>query len=575
MKKCCLFYFFIFSLPSLFFLFSSPSLFGCTTLLVTKGATEDGSSFVAHTDDDELGDQRIVYIAAKDHPANAKRPVYPGSTNYPRYVSNRSPYYLLAGEKQTKPTGYIDEVLHTYAYFDGNYGIMNEHQLGIGECTNSTNFYFTEDPKNRLFEISELSRIALERCTKAKDAVQLMGSLAEKYGYYGFGETLLLADPSEGWVFEISCSPNGKGALWVAQKIPDGEVFVAANQFRIQDIRINDPDMLYSANLFSIAKEQKVWDESSQNPLNWLSLVCPGEFDHPYYSLRRVWRVQSLLNPSLNLSPWVDNAFTKYYPFAIKPEKKLSLKNIMRVLRDHYEGTDFDMTKGLASGPYGSPMRYLGPYDTCDFPEKRKEPLKGAWERPISIYYTGYSYINQLRSSLPDEIGGVCWVGFDDPYTTCYIPMYAGVYDLPENFQKGSPENYENSFAWWPFNIVSNWISFWHNYSIADVLSKQAELENLAFSQQTSVEKKALSLYQVNPKAAKNYLTKYCMEHSALVNKEWVNLLHFVMEKFNDGFINKPKVGTKVGYDSWWLNSVGYDRGPTDYKKKESKSLQK
>jgi dipeptidase len=327
--------------------------------------------------------------------------------------------------------------------------------------------------------------------------------------------------------------------------------------------------VLYSANLFSVAKEQKVWSESSKKPLNWLELVCPGELNHPYYSLRRVWRVQSLFNPSLNLSPWVENALTKDYPFSIKPEKKLSVKNIMRVLRDHYEGTEFDMTKGVASGAYSSPFRSLGPYDSCDFPDKRKEPLKGAWERPISIYYMGYSQIVQLRSFLPDEIGGLCWVGFDNSFTSCYIPMYAGIHNLPESFQKGSPEKYDLSFAWWPFNAVANLVNAWYSLSINDILAKQAELESVAFSQQAAIEKKALSLYQKNPKAAKDYLTKTCHAHAAVVLREWTNLLTFVMEKFNDGLINKPKVGTKVGYDSSWLKVSEYEQGPTEYKKKK------
>jgi dipeptidase len=165
MKKFWPFCFFVFSLPSLFF---SSSLFSCTTLLVTKGATEDGSCFVVHTEDDHCGDQRIIYIKAKDHPIGAKRPIYPAITDYPRYVSDRSPYYLLGGKKQTTPTGYIDEIPHTYAYFDGNYAIMNEHQLGIGECTNSTKFYFTEDSKTAFLKSLNSPALLLSAALKQK-----------------------------------------------------------------------------------------------------------------------------------------------------------------------------------------------------------------------------------------------------------------------------------------------------------------------------------------------------------------------------------------------------------------------
>lgn len=544
------------------------ALFSCTTFLITKGASADGSLLVGHSDDIELGDERIVYVPAGDHPPGAKRPIYTIANHYPRLVdANRADAYQI-GDEPTQILGYIDEAAHTYAYFDGNYGIMNEHQLAIGECTNSTYFYQDPDPTKRIFNISELSHIALERCRGAKEAVLLMGQLAEKYGYYDFGETLLVADKEEGWVFEISATSDGTSALWVAQKVPDGEVFVAANQFRIRDVSPNDPNMLYSSNLFAIAEKQKWMDPKSSKPLDWVKCICPGEFDHPYYSLRRVWRVFSKINPSLNLSPWVKDAYTRDYPFSIPPQKKLTLQDALALYRDHYEGTKFDQREGIAAGPYGLTSRYLGDYDITDHPDQRKEPLKGAWERPVSVYYIGYTYVNQVRGWLPDAIGGVTWIGFDTPYNTCFMPLFAGVQSLPHCMEYGSVQHYDEGFIFWPFNIASNWISTFQQIALPDLIAKQKEIEQNEFSLQRQIEDRALALYREDPETAQQMLTAYCNDNALDVMRKWWDFDHFLMEKYNSGFINKPKLSVKMGYPEKWREQAGYKNGPTTYTRK-------
>ncbi len=544
--------------------FQSTVLFSCTTMLISKGATIDGSVIVAHSDDNELGDQRIVLVPAKDHPKGSKRAIYLETSAFPRYVGkDKAKPYDIAELEETKPIGYIDEVPHTYAYIEGNYGIINEHQLAIGECTNSVYFYFESPGKNRLLGISTLSQIALERCTKAKEAVELIGELAEKYGYYTWGETLLIADTEEGWVFEIASTPSGEGALWVAKRVPEGEIFVAANQFRIQEVIPHSDDMLYSANIFDIAKERG-WDE--KQPLNWLKLVCPGEFDHPYYSLRRVWRVFSRCNPSLHLSPWVEGPYTKKYPFSIKPKHLLTVKDVISLYRDHYEGTQFNTRLGSAAGPYGCPHRNLGKYDRCDFPNKRKEKLKGAWERTISIYYTGYTYVTQLRSWMPDEIGGVTWLAFDDPYTSCFMPLYAGINATPHSFSYGSPDNYSITFAWWPFNTAANWITCNYERAVEDIQKRQMFWEDNNFERQKELEKNALILSKKkNREEVKSYLTNECLKISSQIIPSWWDLTKFLIEKYNDGYINKPHMSELIGYPKWWREEVGYQNGPIGY----------
>ncbi len=557
---------------ALLFLFTGYS-YDCTTTIVTKGASADGSVIVSHSDDDELGDQRVVYVPAMDHKPGSKRPVYWSANAFGYSVrrlvtDDRGPAYNTSDYPKTRILGYIDQVPHTYAYIDGNYGIMNEHQLMIGECTNGSKIELKAKPGKRIFYSAELSRVALERCKTAREAIKLMGNLIDKFGYYGTGETLLVGDKEEGWVFEMSCGTlDGKGGLWVAQKVPDGEMFVAANEFRIRDINPDDSDMLFSKNLFKVAKKRGWW-KPEEGKLDWLKAVSFGEYNHPYYSLRRVWSVFNRVKPSAEFSAWVEDGYTRAYPFSVKPDKKLSVRDVMNLHRDHYEGTEFDMTKGLAAGPYGSPYRWVGKYDGAQNNVGSSNKMWGAWERPVSVFYAGYVYVNQARSWLPDEIGGISWVGPDKPYLTCFVPFYVGMTDLPASYQSGKTTVYSRDTAWWAFNFVANWAELKFNYMKKDILAKQKELESKEFKESKAVDRKALALYKKDPKLAQKYLTEYSSNNAADVLKQWWELADKLIVKYDDGYVEE-KEGKRetVGYPKRWLKKVGYDKGPIDYKK--------
>ncbi|MEI7857679.1 MAG: C69 family dipeptidase [Methanomicrobiales archaeon] len=381
---------------ALVFLFS-PAL-ACTSFIVTPGASADGSMYVGHTNDGfgagvsghEVVNEttRLVYVPAADHPDNAMRAVYfdPNSgSDEPTSIK----------EAQAKPLAYIPEVKHTYGYFTGSYGIINEHQLMSGEVTTGAKVQPASDPQNRIFYSSELSNIALERTRTAKDAVTLVGQLIDQYGFYGTGETLLFADPKEAWVIEMcGGTSDGKGGLWAAQKIPDGEIFVTANTFRIREIMPGNPDQMYSARLFPSAKKNGWWNESMGN-LDWLKTVSNGEYSHPYYSLARVWSLEHRIAPSLNLSPYVTDTYSKAYPFSLAPDKKLTTADAFALFRDHYEGTVWDLTTGPAAGPFGDPYRWRGPFDDHG-PITLGEVKPGAWPRAVSEMFCGYSYILTL-----------------------------------------------------------------------------------------------------------------------------------------------------------------------------------
>jgi len=298
----------------------------CTTMSVGKDATVDGSVIVAHADDD-VADERVIYVPAAAYNESDTRQVYyddaslghtlsDGKTKYNyselyRYIGeSRGPGYNTDADKShfSTPLGSIPQYpkddpdypldlpkeLKTYAYFDSNYGIMNEHQLMIGECTCGAKIHPEPKPGKRIFYAAELSRVALERCTNARDAINLIGYLIEKYGYYGTGETLLIGDPNEAWVIEMcGYDMDGTDGIWVAQRVPDDGFFVAANEFRIRDVEEgkdkDSENMKYSSNLFEVCKANG-WLDKSAKEMDWLPTVSWGEYGHPYYSLRRVWR---------------------------------------------------------------------------------------------------------------------------------------------------------------------------------------------------------------------------------------------------------------------------------------------
>ena len=577
----------IFILVVIFNLINYLPALGCTTMLITKGASEDGSVMVAHSDDSELFDQRLVYVPAKDHKLGTFRPVYYDASalgdkpeyhsyNVRRYVgTHRGPTYNEPKQPQNIPLGFIPQVEHTYSYFDGSYAIMNEHQLMFGECTDGTKIQLEPVPGKLIFYSAELSRVAAERCKTAREAVELIGHLIETYGYYGTGETLPIGDTKEGWIIEMAPSPEEKGGLWVAKKVPDGEMFVAANELRIREIDPDDPNILYCKSLHAISQKHGWW-KPEDGKLDWLRTVSKGEYNHPYYSLRRVWRIQSKVAPSQIKSPWVKNGYSKKYPFSIKPDKKLSIRDIMNLYRDYYQGTMFDLSKGAIAGPFGCPYRYPGPMDAGGDTSNPNVKSKGAWERPISIFRCGFSYICQARGWLPDPIGGLVWFGPDQPMSTCYVPFYAGVTNIAEPYYTCDTTTFSLKSAWWAFNFVANWAGLKYSYIIKDIKQKQDEIEIAEIEGIKHMDKKALALYKKNPKKARQLITSYCKTQANQVVKSWWDFAWTLVARYDDGYINAPgKMAQEVGYPKNWYKKSEWPNGPTAYENNKTIKLKK
>jgi len=553
--------------------------YACTTMIITKGASADGSMMVAHSDDSEMFDNRLVYVPAADYPPGAMRPVYydPASLGnrsqynssvLRRYVgTHRGPVYVDYDHPQSIPLGYIPQVEHTYAYMDGSYGLMNEHQLMMGEATNGSKVTLEPEPGKRIFYSAELSRVAMERCKTAICAVKLMGKLIDTYGYYGTGEVLPVADKNEAWVFEMAPSPEKEKGLWVAKKVPDGMVFVAANEFRIRNVDPKDPDTLYSKNLFEVAKKYGWWDPK-KGKLDWLRTVSEGEYSHPYYSLRRIWRLQSRIAPSMKLSPWVKDGFTRKFPLFIKPDKKLSVRDVMNLYRDHYQGTIFDQTKGVTAGPFGNPYRYPGPMDAGNDTGKLTGH-KGAWERPLSIYRSGYTYVAQARSWMPDAVGGLFWFAPDEAMSSVMAPFYVGAHNpVPKPYYTGFSDKFDQKSVWWAFNFVANWAAIKYSYIIKDIKAKQAELEEEEFQAVKKMDKKALEVYKRDPEQAKIMLAEFSRDTAMNVYHTWWKLAWKLVAKYSDGYVNEPgKMAQQVGYPKDWYPKSAWPYGPTKYEK--------
>jgi dipeptidase len=523
----------------------------------------------------------MIYVPAMNHKPGSLRPVFYahyaldykpqwGASETQRMMTrDRGPGYDTPGVPPSVPLGYIPQVPHTYAYFDTNYGVMNEHQVSIGECTDKAKVHPEPEAGKRIFYSAELSRVALERSRTAREAVKLMGELIEKYGYYGTGETLVVADPEEGWVMEMcGYDMNGTGGVWVAQRVPDDGFFVAANQFRIRNIRKGAADMMYSANIFDIA-EKKGWWKPESGPLDWTSVYGDGEFHHPYYSLRRVWRAQSMIAPSLNPPAWVEGPFTQKYPFTVQPDNRLTVENIFAVHRDSYEGTEFDLTKGLAAGPFGDPNRFEGQAEGVADKEGRLTPLKGEFERPLNIYRTVYTYVNQSRNWLPDAIGGITWFGPDRPATAVLMPFYAGATGLPPSLQKADILKFDKGSMWMAFNYVANYAMLKYSYMIKDIAGVRDRFEARAFGRQKELEQQANELWKKGEReGARNFLTRYSEENASAILQEWWKLSEHLYIKYNDGYLNtKAGIAQAVFYPAWWLKQVGFENGPTSYEK--------
>ena len=498
----------------------------CTNLLVTKGASEDGSVMLTYTCDGEFH-PHLDYTPAAD------------------YESGDS---LELKDWYGNVRGKIKQVLRTYAVV----GMMNEHQLTICETT----FDGREELQDTtcFLHYWDLMELALLRAKTAREAIEVMTDLVAEYGYRSTGETFSIADTKEVWIMEmIGRGPGGHGAIWVAVRIPDGYISCHANKARIGEFPLNDPEnCICSDDVISFAIEKGYYDPNSGEPFRFNEAYCPSTPKNKRYADTRVWSIFRRAAPSKNFSPDYHRAVegTEPYPLWIKPDKNLSLAEVFSLMRDHYEGTPYDMTKGIDAGPYGCPNRWR-PIDWM------VDSVEYAWERPISTQQTGFSFVSQSRSWLPDPIGGVLWYGVDDTYTSCYIPLYCGIDTVPKSFTVGSITEFSWESAWWVFNFVANFANLRYSDMMPEIQAVQSDIEGTFLALQPFVEKTAMEISKSDPDLLTRYLTHYSVTHAEKVVTRWRELGEHLIVKYNDGYV-KDQEGRpqEESYPESWLREV-------------------
>lgn len=467
---------------------------------------------------------------------------------YTPAADHESGDYLEIKDWSGEVRGTVKQVPHTYAVLY----LMNDRQVVIGETT----FDGRKELRNPdgLLHYWWLMRIALQRAKTAREAIQVMTDLVDEYGYASTGESFSIADPNEAWIMEmIGPGPGGKGANWVALRVPDGYVSCHANMSRIGEFPLDDKkNCMYSENVISFAIEKGYYNPDSGKPFSFREAYCPPTPQTLRYTATRVWSMFRRAAPSRE---WPTDYHrgregADPFPLWIKPDEKLSLEDVFDIMRDHYEGTEYDMTTGVDAGPFGTPNRWRPITWEMD-------GVEYTWERPISTQQTGFSYVSQSRSWLPDPIGGVLWYGVDDTYTSCYVPLYCGVNDIPASYAHGTLRKFSWDSAWWVFNFVANFANLKYSYMIQDIQQVQAELEGMLMSLQPSVEKTALELYTKDPALMIHYLTNYSVSQAELVVDRWRELGEHLITKYNDGYVQdengRPQ---EVGYPDRWLHDI-------------------
>lgn len=487
----------------------------CTSIMVGKNATTDGSVITSHTCDSWYRTW-VNVVPAKDYTSSCTTDIFDGRM-HTEFVND-----------QTKLTikGKIPQVAHTYSFLDTAYPCMNEKQLAMGETTISGRRELQN--KNGMFMIEELARIALERCTTAREAIKLMGSLIKEYGYADSGECLTIADTKEVWHFEVFGEGKDKiGGVWAAVRIPDDEVGVSANISRISTLDLKDSDRyMASENVFDVAKKMGFWDGKETFKF-WKAYGGPnyaGKWQA--FSIREFF-VLSTLAPSLKLSMEAEEL-----PLSVKPEKKLSAADVAAYLRETYEGTEWDVTRNLKiavkqkdsekTDSVVSPV--ANPWMRVDEIKMLNGIKEGAVTsiRNIAVPQCAYSTVIQLRSWLPDAIGGVCWFSMDNPGQSPRVPIFCGTTDLPASYKICGNHRYREDAALWHYRRANKLATVrWGNSR--KVMEKNImHFEEKGFGELPWVEQQYQKLLkEKGEEAAKAYLTNYTIDFAGATLLRW------------------------------------------------------
>jgi len=486
----------------------------CTNVLVTKGASVDGSTIISYSADSHDLYGELYYWPGREWPEGEMLNVYEWDTG--------------------KYLGQIPQARKTYTVI----GNMNEHQLTIAETTFGGRSELVDT--TGIIDYGSLIYITLQRARTAREAISIMADLTEQYGYYSSGESFSIADPNEVWILEmIGKGSENKGTVWVAVRIPDGYVSAHANQARITTFNRKDKEnVMYSKDVIKFASEKGYFD-GKDDEFSFADAYAPLDFEAVRFCEARVW--SAFRNVNSEMDKYVDFALGKSderLPLFIKPEKKVSVRDVQNIMRDTYEGTPLSMSQDPGAGPYSAPYRW--------------RPL--TWEvdgetyfneRAIATQQTGFTFVAQMRSWLPNPVGGILWFGVDDANMTVFVPMYMGMTSIPENYAQGEADllTFSWNSAFWVFNWVANQAYNRYSQMITDIRKVQTELEDKFELYGPIIDEAAAKLYKANPEYAKAFLTDYSHEQSRQTVEKWKKLGEFLMVKYLDGNLHPEKNG--------------------------------
>jgi dipeptidase len=556
------------------FLLLGLQAFPCTNLIVTKGASVDGSVMITYAADSHIRYGELYHRPAMHHHESATFKVY-----------DRGTAKLLAE---------IPEVPYTYNVI----GFMNEHQVAIGETT----FGGRSELKDNtgLVDYGSLMFLSMQRSKTAREAIAWIARIVEEHGYYSSGESFSIADPHEAWIMEMIGKgtdlyedENGKmvnrnkGAVWVAIRIPDGYVSAHANHARITTFPLSDGkksisskemekihnpevEVIYAHDAIEFARQQGFFD-AADTEFSFSDVYAPIDFGALRFCEMRVWSFFKDINDDMQqyYAYATGKEPTNRMPLYIKPNRKLSPQDLMFFMRDHFTTTELDLRNDFGAGAHHKPYRWR----PLTFQLDDKTYFH---ERSTATQQSGFSYVTQSRSWLPNEIGGIFWFGVDDANSTVYIPFYTSMTRVPETFREGNGDmlTYSDNAAFWIFNEVANFAYLRYDLMIRDITKLQQEFENRFKTYTPAIDQAALALYEVSPELAREFLTDYSVNIGDEVTYRWKELSNFLLVKYMDGNEKQEENGVFIrnpygypappmhpGYPEWWLRKLIEETG--------------
>jgi dipeptidase len=548
--------------------FVSKYSFACTNYLVSKGASVDGSTMITYAADSHIRYGELYFSPAREWPAGSTVTIYDRGT--------------------AKPLGQIPQVSRTYQ----TVGFINEHQVAVGESTFGGREELVDT--TGVMDYAYLMFLALQRARTAREAIKVMADLVAQYGYASSGESFSIGDPNEVWILEMIGKGTrmkldrktgrqvnaNKGAVWVAVRIPDGYISAHANHARITSIPKTDGrkaitdkqwdrlmlpelEVIYSHDVIQFAR-LKGYFSGTDEEFSFSDVYAPLDFGAARFCELRVWAMFNHVSDQMS-QHWsyaTGKEKSPRMPLFIKPNRKLSVHDLIAFKRDYLQGTELDMSQDAGAGPFGLPYRWR----PLTWKYEGKEYFH---ERVTVTQQTGFSYVAQMRSWLPGPIGGIIWFGVDDAGQSVHVPFYAGIHEVPLQWREGYGDilTYVDDAAFWVFNRVSHFVYLFYNRAMPDVRKLQTELEGQFRAAVADADNQALVFYAENPDKARSYLTTVSTHLATNTIERWTRLGQFLLVKYLDGNIKQEKDGEFIRNPWGYPASPKHPGYPDDFKR--------